>query len=55
MPMIDYSGQIEFMCECQKCGKTLRADMTTDYKGKPICQVESCQDCVDEAVDKAKE
>ena len=55
MPTIDYSGEVEFTCECKKCGQELIGEMGTGYRGRIICTVELCQDCVDEAIDKAKE
>jgi hypothetical protein len=55
MPTIDYSGEVDFDCECKKCGGKLEGNMGEGYRGRYICTVELCQGCVDEAVDKAKE
>jgi hypothetical protein len=53
MPTMDYSGEVEFICECKKCGAELSGEMGGSYRGAIICTVELCQGCVDEAVDKA--
>lgn len=53
MPTMDYSGEIDFVCECDKCGQELRGDVDKGYRGTIICKVELCKDCVDEAINEA--
>ena len=57
MPTIDYSGEINFTCECKKCGAGLSGEIRKEYKNKGaiICEVELCRGCVGEAIDKALE
>ena len=53
MPSLDYEGEIEFTCECERCGKELNADVRKGRYGAVIIKVAECEDCIDEAVDKA--
>jgi hypothetical protein len=40
MPTMDYSGEVEFICECKKCGAELSGEMGGSYRGAIICTVE---------------